>query len=64
MTELELVLGLMVAVALLGILARHLRIPYPIALVLGGLVIGIVPIHVEIVLAPEVVFLIFLPPLL
>jgi monovalent cation/hydrogen antiporter len=68
MNEIELVLGLMVAVALLGIAARHLAIPYPIVLVLGGLVIGLVigllPFHVEVILAPELVFLIFLPPLL
>ena len=64
MAEIELVLGLMVAVALLGILARRLAIPYPIALVLGGLIIGLVPIHPDIILAPEVVFLIILPPLL
>ncbi len=54
----------MVAVALLGIVARRLAIPYPIALVLGGLVIGFIPIHIDVVLAPELVFLLFLPPLL
>jgi CPA1 family monovalent cation:H+ antiporter len=62
--EIELVLGLMVAVALLGIVAHRLAIPYPIALVLGGLVIGFIPIHLNVVLAPELVFLLFLPPLL
>jgi CPA1 family monovalent cation:H+ antiporter len=64
MAELELVLGLMLAVAALGILARRLAIPYPIVLVLGGLVIGLFPIKQEIVLAPDLVFLLFLPPLL
>jgi CPA1 family monovalent cation:H+ antiporter len=68
MAEVELVLGLMVAVAALGIVARRLAIPYPIALVFGGLVIGLaiglIPSHPNIALAPELVFLLFLPPLL
>ncbi|MDQ3812311.1 MAG: cation:proton antiporter, partial [Chloroflexota bacterium] len=64
MAELQLVLGLMVAVAALGVLARRLAIAYPIALVLGGLVIGALPVHVEVRLQPEIVFLVFLPPLL
>ncbi len=64
MAEIELVLGLLVAVAALGIVARWLRVPYPIVLVLGGLLIGLVPNHPTITLAPEIVFLLFLPPLL
>ena len=56
------------AVVLLAQLARLVRIPYPIFLVLGGLVIGfairLVPGTPEIALPPEVIFLVFLPPLL
>ena len=61
----ELVLfGLLVAVAGLAVLARLVRVPYPILLVLGGLAIGLVPGAPEVDLDPDIVLLIFLPPLL
>src|SRR5512132_2485254 len=44
--------------------APTLRIPYPILLVLGGLVIGLVPGMPEFELQPELVFFGVLPPLL
>jgi Na+/H+ antiporter len=63
--HLELViLGLLVAVAALSALAGRLRVPYPILLVVGGLCLGWVPNADEIVLDPDLVLLIFLPPLL
>jgi monovalent cation/hydrogen antiporter len=63
--ELEpLLLGLMVAVAGLSVLARLVGVPYPILLVLGGLVLGFVPGMTEIELPPELVLVVFLPPLL
>ena len=43
MYAIELVLALLVAVAALATLAHRLGIPYPIVLVLGGLLIGLVP---------------------
>jgi CPA1 family monovalent cation:H+ antiporter len=58
------IVGLLVTVAGLALLARLLRIPYPIFLVIGGLVIGFLPGVPKIELAPELVLLIFLPPLL
>ena len=64
MPALELVLGLLVAVAGLALLARRLNVPYPILLVLGGLVLGFVPGLPRVSLAPDVVFLVFLPPLI
>lgn len=65
MEHTELVLfGLLVAVAGLAVVARIARIPYPILLVLGGLGIGLVPGAPELELDPDVVLLIFLPPLL
>jgi len=57
-------LGLIVAVATLLAVAPALRIPYPILLVLGGLVIGILPGMPEFELDPELVFFGVLPPLL
>jgi monovalent cation/hydrogen antiporter len=63
--ELEpLLLALMVAVAGLSVLARLVGVPYPILLVLGGLVLGFVPGMPEVELPPELVLVAFLPPLL
>ena len=59
-----------VLLALLGVaagavwLARALGIPYPILLVLAGVGVGYLPGVSEIEVAPEVIFLVFLPPLL
>src|SRR5919202_1095375 len=62
-TEL-LIAGLLVAVAGLSALARHLSVPYPIVLVVGGALFGFVPGLPEVKLDPEVVLVVFLPPLL
>jgi CPA1 family monovalent cation:H+ antiporter len=59
-----LIAGLLVAVAGLSALARRLSVPYPIMLVIGGALFGLVPGMPEIKLDPEVVLVIFLPPLL
>src|SRR5947199_7898558 len=59
-----LIAGLLVAVAGLSALARRLGVPYPIVLVVGGAVLGFVPGLPEIKLNPEVVLVVFLPPLL
>jgi Na+/H+ antiporter len=64
MPALQVVLELLVAVAVLAMIARRLRMPYPIVLVLGGLALGFVPGMPRVELAPDVVFLVFLPPLL
>lgn len=61
----ELVLVTLVAfVALLAALAQKMKVPYPILLVLGGLVLSFVPIFPNISLRPDFVFLVILPPLL
>ena len=59
-----LLLALIVAVAGLSVLARSVGVPYPILLVLGGLVIGSVPGMPAVELPPELVLVVFLPPLL
>ncbi len=64
MSQLEIILGLLVAVAALATLATRLKIPYPILLVLGGSALGFVPALPRVVLDPELVFFLFLPPLL
>ena len=61
----ELVLvSLLVSVAVLSAAARSVNIPYPIVLVVGGLVLGFVPGMPTVELAPELVLVVFLPPLL
>ena len=58
------VLAITVAIALLFEVARRLRVPYPSLFVLGGLALGFVPGVPRIHLEPELVLLVFLPPLL
>jgi Na+/H+ antiporter len=58
------VFGLLVGAAGLAVLARVLNVPYPITLVLGGVGIGYVPGVPSLELDPDLVLLIFLPPLL
>ena len=60
----ELILICLVAVALLAIVARKIRIPYPILLTIGGVVLALVPGLPAIHLEPDLVFNLFLPPLL
>jgi monovalent cation/hydrogen antiporter len=64
MHEAEILLVLMVVVAALTVLARTVGVPYPIVLVLGGLVLGFLPGLPEIELPPDIVLVLFLPPLL
>jgi CPA1 family monovalent cation:H+ antiporter len=59
-----LLLVVMATVAGLSVLARVVRVPYPILLVLGGLVLGFVPAMPMVELPPELVLVAFLPPLL
>lgn len=60
----EAILLLFLAATALAILARRFGIPYPILLVLGGLALGFVPRLPRIELEPDIVFLLFLPPIL
>ena len=58
------VAGLFVLVAGLNVVALRLGIPYPIVLVLGGLAVGLIPGLPDISLNPDLVLVVFLPPLL
>jgi monovalent cation/hydrogen antiporter len=59
----EFLIGLLAVVALGVWVARALRLPYPIFLVVVGAGLGFVPGVPEVRLNPNVVFLVFLPPL-
>jgi len=62
--QLEIIILLLVVVLALTTVARKLAIPYPILLVVGGLVLGFVPGLPAVRLDPDLVFLVFLPPIL
>ena len=64
MNDIEFLIAVLFAAAVLVRLAELVSIPYPIVLVIGGVAIGFVPGLPAIELAPEVIFLVFLPPLL
>ncbi len=64
MAELDLLIVLIAVSVVLVRLADLVQIPYPIVLVIAGIGIGFAPIPTEIELRPEVIFLVFLPPLL
>jgi CPA1 family monovalent cation:H+ antiporter len=62
--QLLLILGLLFAMALLYMLSQKVRVPYPIFLVIGGLLIGFIPGIPLITIDPDIIFTLFLPPLL
>lgn len=61
--DIESILVLVLAAALLVRLADFGKIPAPIVLVLGGLAIAFVPGLPDVELEPDTIFLLFLPPL-
>src|SRR6186713_2966645 len=48
----------------LSAIADKVRLPYPVLLISAGIAIGFIPSLPDLELDPEVIFLIFLPPLL
>jgi monovalent cation/hydrogen antiporter len=65
MSDLQIVLAaLFISAAGLNALANWLDVPYPIPLVIGGLLLGLIPGIPNVQLNPDLVLLVFLPPLL
>lgn len=64
MLLLELVLLLLLCAVALGWLARHFRFPYPIALVAGGALLGLVPNLPQFPFDPQLILVVVLPPIL
>lgn len=64
MHPIEIITGLLGVTTFLAVAARKFNLSYPILLVLVGLLIGWIPGLPPIVLSPEAVFLVFLPPLI
>jgi len=57
-------LYLILIILMLVMIANKLRLAYPIVLVLGGLVLSLTSLFSHVTIDPELIFLIFLPPLL
>ena len=64
MAEVELFVFLLFAVVVLAGLGLRSGVPYPVALVLGGVAIGLIPGLPSPRVDPDVIFFVFLPPLL
>lgn len=64
MENARIIIILLVAMVGLIALARWIKVPYPILLVVAGLGIGFIPGLPEIELAPDMVFILFLPPII
>jgi Na+/H+ antiporter len=64
MENYSLVIFIMAIMIGLSAIADKVKLPYPILLIVGGIGIGFIPSLPKVELNPEIVFLIFLPPLL
>src|SRR6266850_1789625 len=64
MSNISVVIILLAIVTALAQITDKIKIPYPILLVLAGIAVGLVPGLPAVSLDPDVVFLIFLPPVL
>ena len=64
MRSAEILVGLLGAVTVLAGAARHVGLPSPIVLVVCGLLVGLLPGLPAVDLDPDLIFFIFLPPLI
>jgi monovalent cation/hydrogen antiporter len=64
MENYSIVIFIMAVMIGLSALADRVKIPYPVLLIIAGIGVGFVPSLPNISLDPEIVFLVFLPPLL
>lgn len=64
MPSIEIIVFLMVVIIALSAIVERLKVPQAVMLVFAGLVIGFAPQLPDMVLQPDAVFLVFLPPLL
>ncbi|WP_031495691.1 Na+/H+ antiporter [Bryobacter aggregatus] len=64
MTSVEAFLGLLLAAILIALVAKRLDQPYPIALVLGGIGLALIPGVPRVSMDPDMVFFLLLPPVL
>src|SRR6202044_1624556 len=55
---------LLLFIVIFGLFALKLKTPYPIVMVVGGLLLALLPAVPDITLDPDLIFLVVLPPLL
>lgn len=58
------ILGLLIAVVAVATVADRLRIAYPILMVVAGVVVAVLPVQHRVQLEPDLILLVFLPPLI
>lgn len=63
MNPAEMIIGLIFVATVLSAVAQRVGVAYPIVLMLGGLLISLFPAMPSVQLDPDVVFLVFIPPL-
>src|SRR3989442_1895065 len=64
MALLQVILFLLLCAVALGWVARHFQFPYPIALVIGGGALGLVPRLPQLQFDPQFLLVLVLPPIL
>ncbi len=64
MENVTIIIMLLFGIAFLGLMSNRYNFPFPIVLVVCGVLISIIPGLPVIALSPDIVFIIFLPPLL
>src|SRR3954451_20806338 len=64
MENVSVILILLFGITFLSLLSKRYNFPFPIVLVLSGVFISLIPGLPVVALNPEIVFIIFLPPLL
>jgi CPA1 family monovalent cation:H+ antiporter len=56
--------ALLATIVALALIAKRMHVPYPVVFVIGGLAIALIPGVPTVELRPDLVFLLFLPPLI
>jgi len=57
-------IALILAILMLVMVSQKLKVAYPMVLVIGGLLLSLIPGLPKVQVSPELIFIIFLPPLL
>jgi CPA1 family monovalent cation:H+ antiporter len=64
MESYSIVLFILFVMIILSALSEKIRLPYPVLLILVGIGVGFIPSMPDVEIDPEIIFLLFLPPLL
>lgn len=56
-------IGLLIGIVAIATIADRIRLPYPILMVVAGIAVALIPTQHRVELQPELVLLVFLPPL-